>query len=84
MSVEFTDAEIDALAIILREQRVDPAKVDRVTILAAIREHFRSVRYALDPKLEPLKSVWAKRAGSEPLPPTPRLGVGPSRPKRWR
>jgi len=75
-------ADLDALVTILREQRLDPAKVDRTATLSAIREYFRMVRYHLDPKLGPLRSVWGKLAQGEPLPPTPRLTVGPSRPNR--
>lgn len=84
MPEALTEAEMAAVAVVLRHRQIDPGKLDRPAILEAIREYLRTVRYHLDPKLPELRSVWAKLAAGEPLPPTPRLTIGPSRPKRRR
>lgn len=75
-----TTSELTAIASLVREG--SPSHLDRDSILYLIREYFRTVRYHLDPKLEPLKSAWVKLAEGEALPPTPMLKLGPHRPKR--
>ena len=82
MALDLTEAELAAVAAVLRERRLDAARLDRAAVLGAVREYLRTVRYHLDPKLAPLKAVWLKLAAGEKLPPTPRLTLGPSRPRR--
>jgi hypothetical protein len=56
---------------------MDLTPAERAALASLVREHLRITRNLLDPKLEPLKSTYAKLAPADEPPPTPRLKQQP-------